>query len=63
MPLWSGVTKHARTMCHHDVAMERFDLKAFIKEVGRGPKGSKDLSRADAQTLFGAILEIGRAHV
>lgn len=37
--------------------MERFDLKAFIKEVGRGPKGSRDLSRTDAQTLFGAILD------
>jgi len=37
--------------------LERFDLKAFIKEVGRGAKGAKDLSRVDAETLFGAVLD------
>jgi anthranilate phosphoribosyltransferase len=29
----------------------------WIKELGRGSKGSRDLSRADAQTLFGAMLD------
>jgi anthranilate phosphoribosyltransferase len=36
---------------------DAFDLKAFVKEVGRGTKGARDLSRADAQALFGAILD------
>lgn len=29
----------------------------IIKEIGRGTKGSRDLSAADAQALFGAILD------
>jgi anthranilate phosphoribosyltransferase len=37
--------------------MERFDAKAIIKEVGRGRDGAKDLSRADAETLFAALLD------
>jgi anthranilate phosphoribosyltransferase len=32
------------------------DAPAFIKEIGRGPKGSRDLSRADAERLFAAML-------
>lgn len=28
----------------------------WIKEIGRGPKGSRDLSRADAERLFAAML-------
>jgi len=29
----------------------------WIKEVGRGARGARDLSRADAETLFGAMLD------
>lgn len=32
------------------------DATRFIREIGRGAKGARDLSRADAQMLFGAIL-------
>lgn len=30
---------------------------ALIKELGRGPKGARDLPRADAEQLFGAMLD------
>jgi anthranilate phosphoribosyltransferase len=30
---------------------------AWIKEVGRGSRGARDLSRADAEQLFGAMLD------
>ena len=36
---------------------ERFDIGRFIREIGRGAKGARDLSRADAEVLFGAILD------
>lgn len=32
------------------------DATRFIREIGRGAKGARDLSRADAQMLFGAML-------
>ncbi len=32
------------------------DAAVFIKEIGRGPKGSRDLTRADAERLFAAML-------
>src|SRR4051812_14137857 len=38
----------------------RFDLSSlprFIKEIGRGKNAARDLSREDAQTLFGAMLD------
>jgi anthranilate phosphoribosyltransferase len=37
--------------------MEGFDARAIIKEIGRGARGAKDLSRAEAETLFGAVLD------
>lgn len=33
------------------------DATRFIKEIGRGAKGARDLLRADAEVLFGAILD------
>lgn len=33
------------------------DVKAYIKEIGRGQKGARDLRRADAEQVFAAILE------
>src|SRR5574340_72462 len=33
------------------------DAIPYIKEIGRGAKGAKDLSREHAQTLFGAMLD------
>lgn len=33
------------------------DIKACIKEIGRGQKGARDLPRADAERLFAAILD------
>ena len=37
-------------------AVDELNLTAYIKEIGRGKKAAGDLSRADAQTLFAAIL-------
>lgn len=33
------------------------DVVPFIKEIGRGAKGARDLTRANAESLFGAILD------
>jgi anthranilate phosphoribosyltransferase len=33
------------------------DATRFVREIGRGTKGARDLSRADAEELFGAILD------
>lgn len=33
------------------------DTSRFIREIGRGAKGARDLSRADAKMLFGAMLD------
>lgn len=33
------------------------DVKTYIKEIGRGQKGARDLPRADAGRLFAAILD------
>ncbi|PZP34579.1 MAG: DNA-binding protein YbiB [Roseateles depolymerans] len=33
------------------------NYSAWIKEVGRGSRGARDLSREDAETLFGAMLD------
>lgn len=33
------------------------DATRFIREIGRGAKGARDLSRADAEVLFGAMLD------
>lgn len=33
------------------------DATRLIREIGRGAKGARDLSRADAEGLFGAILD------
>lgn len=35
------------------------DTSRFIREIARGAKGARDLSRADAEMLFGAMLEGG----
>ena len=32
------------------------NIPGFIKEVGRGPRGSRDLAEADAEALFAAML-------
>ncbi|MFX7977252.1 hypothetical protein ABTK65_20635, partial [Acinetobacter baumannii] len=33
------------------------DYAALIKEVGRGARGARDLTRAQAENLFGAMLD------
>ncbi|HRD90537.1 MAG TPA: DNA-binding protein YbiB [Accumulibacter sp.] len=33
------------------------DLATLIREIGRGAEGARDISRADAQQLYGAILD------
>jgi anthranilate phosphoribosyltransferase len=33
------------------------DLPALIKEIGRGARGARDLSMAQAERLFGAMLD------
>lgn len=33
------------------------DVTRFIREVGRGAKGARNLSRSDAEMLFGAVLD------
>lgn len=33
------------------------DTTRFIREIGRGAKGARDLARADAEILFGAMLD------
>ena len=33
------------------------DLTPFIKEIGRGREGARDLSREEAQRVFGAVLD------
>lgn len=33
------------------------DASQYIREVGRGAKGGRDLSHSDAETLFGAMLD------
>lgn len=33
------------------------DATRFIREIGRGAKGARDLSRADAEVIFGAMLD------
>ncbi len=36
---------------------EKFSAARFIKEIGRGPKGSRDLSRHDACDMYTAMLD------
>ncbi|MDB5798379.1 MAG: ybiB [Paucimonas sp.] len=36
---------------------QTFKAAAFIKEIGRGRKGARSLSRADAAALYGAMLD------
>ena len=38
-------------------ASEKFPAAPFIREIGRGKKGARDLSRADARRLYMAMLE------
>jgi anthranilate phosphoribosyltransferase len=38
-------------------AQTNLDVVPFIKEIGRGVKGARDLARTDAESLFGAILD------
>ncbi|MCB1943609.1 MAG: DNA-binding protein YbiB [Candidatus Accumulibacter sp.] len=37
--------------------MNSTDFAAFIREIGRGAEGARDMSRAEAQQLYGAILD------
>src|SRR5215216_7497478 len=36
---------------------EPFLAASFIKEIGRGKKGARSMSRADAQALYAAMLD------
>lgn len=33
------------------------DLTPFLKEIGRGPEGARNLSRSEAEQVFGAVLD------
>ncbi len=39
------------------MATDSLDLPALIKEIGRGARGARDLPRAQAAALFGAMLD------
>jgi len=41
---------------HHD-PIEHFPAARFIKEIGRGVKGARSMSREDAALLYGAMLD------
>jgi anthranilate phosphoribosyltransferase len=41
----------------HEPNTEPFHAARFIKEIGRGVKGARSMSRADARELYGAMLE------
>ena len=43
--------------CDHFSLMDEATLSRYIKEIGRGRKAAGDLSRADAQALFSAMLD------
>ena len=36
---------------------DQFPAARFIKEIGRGVKGARSMSREDAAQLYGAMLE------
>lgn len=40
-----------------ETADEALNVAPYIKEIGRGQKGARDLPRADAEQVFAAILE------
>jgi anthranilate phosphoribosyltransferase len=42
---------------YHDPNLEPFHAARFIKEIGRGVKGARSMSRDDARTLYGAMLD------
>jgi anthranilate phosphoribosyltransferase len=41
----------------HDPNIEAFRAAPFIKEIGRGVKGARSMSREDARALYGAMLD------
>lgn len=59
-PLCFGATvapSESGVMLPHATWETNMDATRFIREIGRGAKGARDLSRADAEILFGAILD------
>ena len=40
-----------------DKNIEKFAAAPFIKEIGRGVKGARSMSREDARALYAAMLE------
>jgi anthranilate phosphoribosyltransferase len=42
---------------HTEAPREPFPAARFIKEIGRGVKGARSMSREDARLLYGAMLE------
>jgi anthranilate phosphoribosyltransferase len=42
---------------NHDPDKEAFHAARFIKEIGRGVKGARSITREDARLLYGAILD------
>jgi len=42
---------------NHDPAKEPFHAARFIKEIGRGVKGARSMTRDDARLLYGAMLD------
>jgi anthranilate phosphoribosyltransferase len=41
----------------HEPNLEPFHAARFIKEIGRGVKGARSMSRGDARELYGAMLD------
>ena len=54
-PLTAGTP--ALYACAMDKNIERFAAAPFIKEIGRGVKGARSMSREDARALYAAMLE------
>lgn len=48
---------HTETRPATPPASDAFPAAAFIKEIGRGVKGARSMSREDAAALYGAMLE------
>ena len=56
-PVIAPVVAPSITPASTSAAANRFAAAPFIKEIGRGKKGARSLSREDAGALYGAMLD------
>ena len=57
MPIASHVLASSYPSGMNSTAQEKFHAAPFIREIGRGKKGARDLSREDARRLYAAMLD------